>query len=77
MIREPRAPGDAAPHGRLAAWRARAAGACRRAWRQLCVLVPAQDCLLCRSASHGALLCAFCRRELPRCPSGFDPAALA
>lgn len=73
MIREPRAPGDAAPHGRLA----RSANTCALAWRRLRALMPAQDCLLCRSTSHGALLCAFCRRDLPRCRAALDRGALA
>ena len=36
-----------------------------------------QDCWLCRQASHGRLLCACCRRDLPRGPPASDLPRLA
>jgi ComF family protein len=45
--------------------------------RALARLFPLQECCLCRGHSRGALLCGFCRRDLPRCAPGLDRAGLA
>lgn len=49
----------------------------RGALRWLLRRFPLQDCLLCRGASAGQLLCGFCRRDLPRCAATLDRPALA
>lgn len=53
------------------------AGAALRYLRWLGRLFPLQDCACCGGASHGRLLCGFCRRSLPRCDARLDRAGLA
>ncbi len=40
-----------------------------RAWRRCARLFPWQECTLCGGYSRSALLCGFCRRDLPRAPA--------
>ena len=54
------------PTGLRAALRAWSLGL-PRVMHRLARALPLQECWLCRGVSHGALLCAFCRRALPRC----------
>ena len=51
--------------------------AAARLWRRLARLLPPQDCWLCQGYSRGLLLCAFCRRDLPRRAAGLDLEGLA